>query len=76
MRNIIFIASTLLLAACDEETKTVDYYLANKEEMSAKVAECRNNPGGKGLTPNCVNASAAMDRSVFSSKNSGMPRIQ
>lgn len=47
-----------------EETKTVDWYMApeNEAAFKAKLAECRNNPGELGNTPNCQNAELANHR--------------
>ena len=42
-----------------EETKTVEWYQANKEALAAKLEECKNNPGDLADTPNCKNASQA-----------------
>jgi hypothetical protein len=52
------------LSACEkepakEEVRTVDWYLANRDALKAKEAECQNNPGIMGPTPNCINAASA-----------------
>jgi hypothetical protein len=52
------------LSACEkkaaiEEVRTVDWYLANQDALKAKEAECQNNPGVMGPTPNCINAASA-----------------
>jgi hypothetical protein len=64
MKKTLFI--TLLLAislgGCGEEkTKTKEYYMQpeNAQELEAKVKECKNDPGGVGQTPNCINAKEA-----------------
>ena len=63
MQKTLF--AILLLAigfsGCGEKTKTVEYYMQpeNAQELEAKVKECKNDPGGVGLTPNCINASKA-----------------
>ena len=60
MKKTLFI--TLLLAigfsGCGEETKTKEYYMQpeNAQELETKVKECKNDPGGVGQTPNCINA--------------------
>ena len=55
-----------MLSACGsgEETRTVEWYLMpeNKAAWEEKLAQCRNNPGELGNTPNCVNARKAFDR--------------
>jgi len=61
----------LALAGCSaEETKTVVWYLQpeNKPALDAKLAECRNNPGELGKTPNCVNARKAAERIFMGGK--------
>lgn len=54
------IVVAICAAACapppDPTHRSVDYYRANKESRDAKVAECSNDPGGLGKTPDCVNA--------------------
>ena len=64
----IFLLSALALfpltfTGCDkkEEVKTVEWYMApeNKAAYEAKLAECRNNPGGLKDDPNCINAATA-----------------
>lgn len=49
MKRFILIGLTgLSLAACDTEpTRDVQYYLDHKEERTAKLTECLNNPGEK-----------------------------
>lgn len=58
----IFIISFL---GCSEQTKTVDYYLKNKDECELKVQECKNNPGDLKNNPNCVNAMEARYKARF-----------
>lgn len=50
---------SMALAACEEQTKTVDYYQRHREEMLTKLIECRNDPAGLGRTKNCLNANTA-----------------
>ena len=63
---LCLIVAAFALSACDsaEETRTVEWYLqpGNKAAWDAKLAECKNNPGELGNTPNCVNARKAADR--------------
>ena len=35
--------------------RDVEYFLANREELDELFAECRNNPGELGDTPECIN---------------------
>lgn len=54
---------TITAAACapapEPTHQTVDYYRANREAREAKVAECANDPGSLGKTPDCTNAKQA-----------------
>jgi hypothetical protein len=60
MKKTLFTALLLVigLGGCGEKTKTKEYYmqLENAQELEAKVEECKNDPGGVGKTPNCINA--------------------
>lgn len=67
MKKTLFI--TLLIAiglsGCGEKLKTKEYYMQdeNAQELEVKVKECKNDPGGVGQTPNCINAiEAAMSK--------------
>lgn len=39
--------------------QTVEYYRTNREARKAKLAECTNDPGALGQTPDCINARQA-----------------
>ena len=39
--------------------KTVDYYKAHRDVLIVGFKACKNDPGGLGVTPNCINARAA-----------------
>ena len=64
------------LSACQQSEPTYDvqHYLDNPDERTAKLAECENNPGEKGLSPNCVNAKKAQHKARF--QGEGMPKIR
>ena len=55
------VAGLLVLSACAKPQPVQEkaYYATHSVERTAEIAECRNDPGGIGKTPNCVNASAA-----------------
>jgi len=57
------IVVTVGAAACapspEPTHQTVEYYQANRDAREAKVAECANDPGGLGKTPDCINAKQA-----------------
>jgi hypothetical protein len=58
---ILGLTAMAALAACTpaEPTRDKAYWRAHDAERAAKLAECQNDPGGKGAAPNCVNAQAA-----------------
>ena len=77
MRSICVVAVCLLLAACKtEETMTVEYFMNNDEARVQKLTQCSNNPGDTAIEANCVNAREAEHKSIFNSKNAGMPTIK
>lgn len=53
------IAATACAPSPEPTHKTVEYYRANKEAREARVAECANDPGALGVTPDCINAKQA-----------------
>ncbi|MFL1553494.1 EexN family lipoprotein [Pseudomonas sp. D47] len=76
-KQYLILAACALLVACKEErTQDVSYYLSHPEQRQAKLAECEINPGDKAVTANCINAKEAQHKSLFDSKNTGMPSIK
>ncbi len=69
-------ALAAVLSACSdgEPTRDVQYYLEHADERTAKLAECRNNPGEKALATNCINANEAARQAMF--QGDGMPKIR
>jgi len=66
MKKLSFLTICLIsFLGCSEQTKTVDYYLKNKDECELKVQECKNNPGDLKNNPNCVNAMEARYKARF-----------
>jgi hypothetical protein len=63
VRWCLGIAVTIGSAACapspDPMHQTVDYYVENREARQARLAECANDPGALGQTPDCINARQA-----------------
>lgn len=64
VRWYLAIGAALAVAACSSPPEPpthqkVDFYRANKEARQAKVAECANDPGALGKTPDCINAKQA-----------------
>lgn len=63
-RWCLAIGTALAAVACSSPPEppshqTVEFYRANKEARQAKVAECANDPGALGKTPDCINAKQA-----------------
>jgi len=76
MKKLIFAAAIpFFLSGCfdNEKTYTVSELEDNAELRQEILAECRENPGELGLTPNCVNADEAEKKA--SSSSSVMPSI-
>ena len=63
VRACLGIVVTVASAACtpspDPPHRTVEYYRDHAAEREAKLAECTNDPGALGKTPDCVNARVA-----------------
>ena len=77
MTKYLLIMACALLVACKKEpANDVSYYLAHADDRTAKLVECANNPGDSAIAANCVNAKEAQHKSLFDSKNTGMPTIK
>lgn len=68
-RWYLAISGTLAVVACSSPPEppthqTVEFYRANKEARQAKLAECENDPGALGNTPDCINAKQAAKRDM------------
>ena len=75
MRFIPLIIALVAISACKkEETFDVDFYLANDAARTAKVKECRNNPGELRDSANCINALEALGKKMTS--GGSMPAIK
>lgn len=63
VRWCLGIVVTIGSAACapspEPTHQTVDYYRTNRDAREAKLAECANDPGALGQTPDCINARQA-----------------
>lgn len=64
MKWFIAAVAVVLLAACsrDEKVYTVDELVDDGALLSKIIGDCRNNPGERHNTPNCLNAEAADGR--------------
>lgn len=63
-RSYLVVGAALAAVACSSPPvppshQTVEFYRTNKEARQAKVAECANDPGALGKTPDCINAKQA-----------------
>lgn len=77
MKKTLFISilAAFVLSGCSEEVKTKEYYMQdeNAQELEAKVKECKNDPGGVGQTPNCINAvEASISKDMKTKDNSSI----
>lgn len=62
MNKIIIIAAlALIVSGCteDQPVRSVDWFKDHAKERAETLAECKNNPGEKEFTPNCINAQKA-----------------
>ncbi len=64
---LLLTAAVVSLAGCNEadtgrQTKTVGWFFDHREELALTLKECRDNPGERGNTPNCVNANEARNK--------------
>ena len=71
---LMLLAGIVFTGCSGEPTHDVQYYLNHVPERSAKIADCRNNPGEKRIEPNCVNAREAERQAGL--KGDGMPSIK
>lgn len=78
VRACLGIVVTVTSAACtpspDPPHRTVEYYRDHAAEREAKLAECINDPGALGKTPDCVNARVA-GRQVGIGSLRGLPPL-
>lgn len=56
---VVTIASVACAPSPNLTHQTVDYYRENPDARQARLAECANDPGALGKTPDCVNAREA-----------------
>jgi hypothetical protein len=65
---LLLTAAAVSLAGCNEagttsrQTKTVGWFFDHRDELQATLKACRDNPGERGKTPNCVNANEARNK--------------
>lgn len=61
---LLITAAAVSLAGCNEvdtsrQAKTVGWFFDHRNELQATLKACRDNPGERGNTPDCVNANEA-----------------
>ncbi len=61
--------------ATNTSLRDVPFYLAHPDEMAAKLAACRENPGGTVLDAECLNARSASIRLATDPANKSMPSV-
>lgn len=67
-RPALFISAASLLSACQDsapvppQPRTVLAFLEDEAALEKAWSACRNDPGGLGRTPDCVNAGQAKSR--------------
>ncbi|WP_340617408.1 EexN family lipoprotein [Xenorhabdus entomophaga] len=59
MFRVIIVAAALLLSACDEETKSVDWWRNHPDEAIKQSQECKTSGSD---SDNCKNAKVALHR--------------
>jgi len=65
MASILLLTVAVVnLAGCNEadtgrQTKTVGWFFDHREELQETLKACRDNPGERGSTPDCINANEA-----------------
>ena len=43
-------------------TKTVGWFFDHRDELAVALKACRDNPGERGKTPDCINANEARNK--------------
>ena len=59
--TLLLTAAAVSLAGCNEagtshQAKTVGWFFDHRDELQATLNACRDNPGERGNTPDCINA--------------------
>lgn len=64
--SILLITAAASLAGCEADTsrqaKTVGWFFDHRDELQATLKACRDNPGERGNTPDCINANEARNK--------------
>ena len=76
------VLATLVLAGCQDRTpeapraRTVLEFLEDESALERAWAACRNDPGGLGRTPECVNAGSAKERLMVLGRERAMAGLK
>jgi hypothetical protein len=62
--SILALSLAAALTGCNEsdrsqQTKTLSWFFDHRDELQATLKACRDNPGERGNTPDCINANEA-----------------
>ena len=62
--SLLLVAVAVTLVGCSDandsqQTKTVGWFFEHRDELQTTIKACRDNPGERGNTPNCINANEA-----------------
>jgi len=57
--------AALSLAGCKEKVHTVEWFVEHKAEREAQLVKCHSNPGEMAKTPNCINATRAVNALIL-----------
>ena len=65
--SILAIVVAAALTGCNDsengqQTKTVSWFFDHRDELQATLKACRDNPGERGNTPDCINANEARNK--------------
>lgn len=64
---VLLTGAAAALTGCNDadegkQAKTVGWFLDHRDELSLALKTCRDNPGERGKTPDCINANEARKR--------------
>lgn len=61
--SLLIVAAAALTGCNDakegQQVKTVGWFLDHRDELAMALKACRDNPGERGKTPDCINANDA-----------------
>jgi hypothetical protein len=68
LHSFLIVSSLAILGGCqsNESIQTVEWYEAHNAEREEVLQECRDNPGEKRHSANCINAERAESKQLAS----------